>query len=179
MCLAVEVAEQHADGKATDAERETACAAAEEITAFDGDTVISCEIGGAAFLTAEPDPSPEDTAHLVAEYVGWEATSSNYQGVDEPDPATQAAERAAQCELVREILGNPFRPSLVPPAWRSASVLGLAHYIHEEQAFDRLPILADALEDAGCDDADILDHLRGPGPHVRGCWALDLVLGAK
>ena len=49
--------------------------------------------------------------------------------------------------------------------------------IYQERAFERLPILADALEEAGCDDPDILSHLRGPGPHVRGCWALDLVLG--
>jgi hypothetical protein len=48
--------------------------------------------------------------------------------------------------------------------------------IAEDRAFDRLPILADALEDAGCDDGDLLAHLRGDGPHVRGCWALDLVL---
>ena len=55
----------------------------------------------------------------------------------------------------------------------------LAQGIYEERAFDRLPILADALEDAGCDNADILSHCRGPGPHARGCWVVDLLLGKK
>ena len=53
----------------------------------------------------------------------------------------------------------------------------LAASVYEEQAFDRLPILADALEEAGCDDAELLAHLRGPGPHARGCWPLDTLLG--
>ena len=58
-------------------------------------------------------------------------------------------------------------------------VVKIAQGIYDERAFDRLPILADALEDAGCDNADILAHLRSPGPHVRGCWAVDLILGKK
>ncbi len=53
----------------------------------------------------------------------------------------------------------------------------LARSIYDDRAFDRLPVLADALEDAGCTDAAILDHCRGPGPHVRGCWVVDLILG--
>jgi hypothetical protein len=55
----------------------------------------------------------------------------------------------------------------------------LVRGIHEERAFDRLAVLADALEEAGCADADILSHLRGPGPHVRGCWVVDLLLGKE
>ena len=62
-------------------------------------------------------------------------------------------------------------------AWEGGTVPKLAASIYEERAFDRLPILADALEEAGCDAAELLTHLRGPGPHVRGCWAVDLVLG--
>lgn len=63
--------------------------------------------------------------------------------------------------------------------WRTTTALALARGIYDERAFDRLPILADALQDAGCDSDDILNHLRGPGPHVRGCWALDLALGKE
>src|SRR5262249_19732568 len=80
--------------------------------------------------------------------------------------------------LVRDLIGNPFRPpNALNPAWRTPDVLGLARSAYYERAFDRLPILGDALEDAGCTDAVILDHCRGPGPHVRGCWVVDLILG--
>jgi hypothetical protein len=64
-------------------------------------------------------------------------------------------------------------------AWRTSSAVGIAQAIYAERAFDRLPILADALQDAGCEDADVLAHCRGPGPHVRGCWVVDLVLGKE
>jgi hypothetical protein len=83
--------------------------------------------------------------------------------------------------LLHCIFGNPFRP---PPSvadsvrsWNQNTIPKLAQAIYDERAFDRLPILADALEDAGCHDADILGHCRQPGPHVRGCWAVDLLLG--
>ena len=72
--------------------------------------------------------------------------------------------------MLRDIFGNPFRPVAFAPAWRSPDAVGLAGAIYAERAFDRLPILADALEEAGCDNADVLAHLRGDGPHVRGCW---------
>ena len=82
-----------------------------------------------------------------------------------------------QLALLRAIFGNPFRPVAVDPAWPTSDVVALAKGIYEERAFDRMPILADALQDAGCDNEDILSHCRGPGPHVRGCWVVDLVLG--
>jgi len=78
--------------------------------------------------------------------------------------------------IFRDIFANPFRPVTFDPAWRSETVVALATGIYADRAFDRLPILADALQDAGCENADILDHCRGSGPHVRGCWVLDLVL---
>jgi hypothetical protein len=89
-------------------------------------------------------------------------------------------EEAAQAVLYRDIYGNPFRPVAVNPdwlAWNDGTVPKLAHAIYDERAFNSLPVLADALEDAGCTDADLLNHLRDPGPHVRGCWALDRILG--
>ena len=79
--------------------------------------------------------------------------------------------------LLRDVFGNPFRRVAVDPRWLTSDVVALATGIYAEKAFDRLPILADALQDAGCDNADVLDHCRGPGPHVRGCWAVDLLLG--
>ena len=81
--------------------------------------------------------------------------------------------------LLRDIFGNPTRPVTFDPCWRSADALGLARAIYEDRAFDRMPLLADALMDAGCAEEAILDHCRGEGPHVRGCWVVDLVLGKE
>jgi hypothetical protein len=63
------------------------------------------------------------------------------------------------------------------PSWRTEAVVSLARGMYEARDFAPMPVLADALEDAGCGDADLLAHRRGPGPHVRGCWVVDLVLG--
>jgi hypothetical protein len=82
-------------------------------------------------------------------------------------------ECAVQTSLLRCIFGNPFRPVLAVPA--SALVRKLAQAIYEERAFDRLPLLADALEDDGCTNADVLSHCREPGEHARGCWVVDLL----
>jgi hypothetical protein len=79
--------------------------------------------------------------------------------------------------LIHDVFGNPFRPVTFDPAWRTSTVHALATTIYDHRAFDRLPVLADALQDAGCEHADVLDHCRGPGLHVRGCWVVDLVLG--
>jgi hypothetical protein len=81
--------------------------------------------------------------------------------------------------LLRDIFDHLFLPAAVEPAWLTPTVLALARGIYEERAFDRLPVLADALLDAGCEAADVLAHCRGPGPHVRGCWVVDLLLGKE
>jgi hypothetical protein len=92
-----------------------------------------------------------------------------------------------QCELLRDIIGSPFRPGTLDPAiltWNDATVVRLAQANYDQRQEsegvldnDRLAILADALEEAGCIDTDILNHCRQPGPHVRGCWVVDLLLG--
>jgi hypothetical protein len=85
-----------------------------------------------------------------------------------------------QVWILRDLVGNPFRPIHSIPAWRTwndGAICKIAQAIFEGRYFDRLPILADALEDAGCDNADILAHCRGPNEHVRGCWVVDLILG--
>ena len=82
--------------------------------------------------------------------------------------------------LVREIVGNPFHPVTVSTAWLvwdGGTVPRLAQAIYADRAFDRLPVRADALEDAGCTDTRLLAHCRSGGQHVRGCWAVDLLLG--
>jgi hypothetical protein len=97
--------------------------------------------------------------------------------------AGQAEEEPFQCDILRDIFGNPFRPVPLSPAWLTPDVLSLARAAYDHRTLPagtldpaRLGLLADALEDAGCDCAEILGHLRGEGPHVRGCWAVDLLL---
>jgi hypothetical protein len=81
--------------------------------------------------------------------------------------------------FLRDIFGNPFRPVTVDSSWLTAKVKTLAQTIYTDRTFDQMPILGDALEEAGCANPEILGHCRRPGPHVRGCWALDLVLGKE
>jgi hypothetical protein len=86
------------------------------------------------------------------------------------------AEESAQANLVREIFGNVCQPIPFDPSWRTPVILDLARAIERSADFDGLPALGDALEEAGCDRVEILDHCRTPGDHVRGCWALDAVI---
>ncbi len=94
--------------------------------------------------------------------------------------AAHDAEPGQQCRLLRDLFGPlPFRAVRIDPAWlvwNGGTVKRFAEGVYGERAFDRLPVLGDALEEAGCTDADILGHLSGLGPHVRGCWAVDLLL---
>jgi hypothetical protein len=91
-----------------------------------------------------------------------------------------AAESKAQCDLFRDLFGSPFRRPRLDDAWlawNNGTVPKLAQAIYDERRFGDLPVLADALEDAGCDDAELLGHCRAPGEHVRGCWVVDAILG--
>lgn len=96
---------------------------------------------------------------------------------DGPTHVLSPAELLDSCRLMREIFGSPGGPGRPHPAWLTTAVVGIAQGIHADRAFDRLPVLADALEDAGCADKTILAHCRGPGPHLPGCWVVDLFTG--
>jgi hypothetical protein len=96
----------------------------------------------------------------------------------------RAAEGRVSVHLLRDVIGNPFRRVRLKSAWRAPPAVALARAAYDQRELPsgvldvpRLAVLADALEEAGCTDAELLGHLRGPGPHVRGCWAVDLVLG--
>ncbi len=100
-------------------------------------------------------------------------------GINLPDEL-KAPEFEQQTRLLRDIVGNPFRPVSLDPSWLTSTVVALAQGIYEENAFDRMPILADALQDAGCDNDDVLNHCCDEKQiHARGCWVVDLVLGKK
>lgn len=93
--------------------------------------------------------------------------------------ANWAGEQNEQARLMRCIIGNPLRPVAIDPHWLTSAAVSLASAVYDERALDRLPILADALMDAGCADEAILEHCRAAGPHVRGCWVVDLLLGKE
>ena len=97
----------------------------------------------------------------------------------EADEAPATIFTPAIVGLIRDIFGNPFRPVAFSPSWRTDTAVSLARQMYESRDFSAMPMLADALQDAGCDSDDVLPHCRGPGPHVRGCWVVDLVLGKE
>jgi hypothetical protein len=98
---------------------------------------------------------------------------------DAPDYRTYRKRGQWQAAVLRCIFSNRFRPVNFAPEWRTDTALSLARQMYESRDFSALPILADALQDAGCDNADILSHCRSYGPHVRGCWVVDLLLGKE
>ena len=94
--------------------------------------------------------------------------------------ADWTTEHAPQSALLRDIFGNPFRPVAFDAAWRTSTAVALAARMYESREFSAMPILADALQDAGCDNDDVLNHCRDTNTtHVRGCWVVDLVLGKE
>jgi hypothetical protein len=125
----------------------------------------------AAFRAAGALVDPHTTNGQLASQIAIRAAS------------TQDDESALHCVWLRDLLGPlPFRPAAIDPAWltwNDGTVQKIAQGIYDERAFDRMPILADALEEAGCTNQDILVHCRQHGEHVRGCWAVDLVLGKE
>jgi hypothetical protein len=144
----------------------------------------------AAYVTMEKD---QRVAHrtgfsrvkLVLPLVR-ETTSAVRRAACGPEGAPDTAEQAAQQALLRDLSGNPSRPVTIDPAWlawHGGAVKRLAEAVYDERHLPgghldaaRLAVLADMLEEAGCCGAELLGHLRSPGPHVRGCWPLDLLL---
>jgi hypothetical protein len=115
----------------------------------------------------------------------WEAAYEGTLRALEKLPTSEKKTRYTEFQLaaVHEIFGNPFRPAAFDPRWLTPAVISLAQPAYDERLRPtghldgaRLAVLADALEEAGCSDPAILGHLRGPGPHVRGCWVLDRLL---
>lgn len=171
---AVDAAERFADGAATPAELQAARSAATKV------------------LTERSRDAPDDRFRFVlfaasdtAYRKAWDAASM--MPVDAAWPTcdevvsncTNYDILAAQADLIRDIFGNPFSPAPIEPSWLTPAVVDMAQGIYADRAFARLPLLADALQAAGCENATILTHCRTTGPHVRGCWAVDLVTGRE
>jgi hypothetical protein len=186
---AVEAQERYADGAAPAHELRAAQSAAlaaaesdESVGAPASAKFAAAEAGfgaparGRARATLEAEAGAYDAAKFAAEAAGLDGP-----GRDRPGGwhAGRDAEQGAQGDLLRDLFGNPFRPGSADPSWLTPTAVALAQTIYADRAFDRLPLLADALMDAGCDSEDILTHCRSAGPHVRGCWVVDLVLGLE
>jgi len=173
---AVEVAERFADGLAGHRTRlrchRNAYAAYQ--TACEGTSTASRDSQTSAALAANAAVS-HDLSYAVNAWMS--AANAEAAAANQQWPQQQMH----YSYLLQEIFGSPFHPlPRISPAWlawETGTVPKLAAAVYDERAFDRLPILADALEEAGCDAAELLAHLRGSGPHARGCWALDLLLG--
>ncbi len=116
--------------------------------------------------------------HEGASHAAWSAIQLVYVGV--PRPLMKATRRLTwrhECRWLRDLFGPlPFRPVPFDPAWRTRTAVFIARVIYEDCDFGLLPVLADALEDSGCENIDILNHCRRHGEHVRGCWVVDLLL---
>ncbi len=111
--------------------------------------------------------------------VGMASSDAIYVERNWHGKAAEEAEQGRQVSLLFDIFGNPFRQVSVQREWITTAVVSLAQKIYDERAFARMPELGDALEEAGCTSKELLDHCRGPEPHVRGCWVIDLLLGKE
>jgi hypothetical protein len=189
---AVAVAERFADGEVDDEAREAALSRAKDAAERFGNGLHQALGNHAAARSAVRAcmKNAGDALHGAAQAAECAARhkAAVAYGARSPSPEgpislsqRMEAEQKEQRAIVLDLVGPlPFRPRAADPAWLAwadGSAGKLAQAIYRERAFDQLPVLADALEDAGCSDGELLGHLRGGGPHVPGCWALDLILG--
>ena len=157
----VEVGERYADGLASpdEADREAGLAIGQGGEGY--------RFSMAAWNTVALCSEPDDPFHIASD------TAAQANAVQHG--------QSAQCRLLRCIFGPlPFRSASLSPAvltWRGGLLVSMARRIYDSRDFTDMPVLADALEEAGCRDADVLGHCRSDGEHVRGCWAIDLLLG--
>ena len=160
---AVEVAERFADGRADDADLEAARRSSNitRTAGLGGTTTFPASRAARACTDSKPSVAALEASRHATE-------AGNLK-----------RERREQARLLRCVLGNPFHPMAFDSGWRTSTAVALASGIYEECAFDRLPILADALQDAGCEDEEILTHCRVEIAHTRGCWVLDAILGKE
>lgn len=124
-------------------------------------------------MNNQSDREPESAADFASLAVEFDGSVSHFTD-----------EARHQIRLLHEIFGNPFRPVALDPRWQTSTVVELAHAIYkgfrrQAEGYVGMPILADALTDAGCDDEQIIQHCRCEGPHVKGCWVVDLILGKE
>jgi hypothetical protein len=163
--VVLEVAERFADGRASEAELDAARATLREVSRNSQAASILDEL----WETVAPD---ESLQYRFAESVGnWEQSAT--WGLE------LWREFRSRLAILKDLAGHSLWTGTFDPAWRTPTVLVIARRIYDDRDFAALPILADALAEAGCDDAAFLDHCRCPELHVRGCWPVDLILATR
>lgn len=178
----IDLTERRADGLVSDAEWGGTLAGV--LDQYLGNEAARDGAGGTTFgvLMRIFRPEADETLRLagsVIESRAYLAYHGGYPATMQPEEWVDLAVRTELvelCDLCRCVVGNPYSSVAAKEEWFTSNVVALARGIHDEWAFDRLPILADALMDAGCDHPDILDHCRGASHHARGCWVIDLLL---
>jgi hypothetical protein len=169
---AVEVAERFADGRAAEEERRTAEREAQRALE---DMTDRC--GGGLDTEAVPEPCAALNAVEAARAFQTGDSLARHAALNCRDAVADDPDEAGrQCQLLREMFGNPFRPEAFDSSWVTPAVADLARAVYDQGSWGDLPALADALAEAGCDEPTLLGHLRGRGAHARGCWVLDLLL---
>jgi hypothetical protein len=182
---AVCVAERYADGDATESELAEAATGAVRARLREGGQIgnspywQSSEAAG--HVCEKRFDSGDHTSVTHASHSSANAWAMDrVRSTQGKHGAEFRARLAVHADWLRDIFGNPFRPVNFSPSWRTDTAITLARTMYESREFSAMPILADALQDAGCDKADILDHCRDPKRvHVRGCWVVDLLLGKE
>ena len=157
----VELAEQYADGQVPEHVVEDAASGRSDGSGGPREAAFWC---------------CDESAFTAARFASSQARST--------DEYWNPVDESCKAALVRDLFGNPFHPVTFDPAWRTSTTISLAQTAYKERdlpsgelSTDQLAVLADALEEAGCTSPALLEHLRGSGPHVRGCWAIDFILG--
>jgi hypothetical protein len=179
------IAERFADGNATEQERATFSGGRYFESKVLSNSLMSA-IGAVGRAVARPMTVTEAgycQSSVNESYVHAAAEKRTWDDIEYYESAARPLEEYTtniHSALLREILGPlPFRPVTIDPRWLTSTVIDLGQAICDERAFDRLPILADALMDAGCASEETIAHCRGPGLHVRGCWVVDKLLGKE
>jgi hypothetical protein len=188
---AVQVVERWADGLASEADlvsaRRDMARCPREVGGLSGiyeseDARVYAHSAVSALVVEVPQWRPHDGSRPNAAcQAGGACASSAAHALRLSDIELGTQEERFQLRLLKDIFANPFRPSILDRAWlawNNGTIAKLAATIYDERRFELMPILADALEDAGCHDSEMLGHCRGM-PHVRGCWLIDLILGKE
>jgi hypothetical protein len=184
---AIEVVERYADGLASDSELDAAtkgASLARDLAYGSAGNALRrhrtragrCTSWAAHALACLP-PSKSDVYEVT-----WENVREAIAYALEAEKGRIRKHSRLAANLCRDLFGNPFHPVAVAPSWlvaNDAAVIKVAGSLYEEMDSNKFLVLADALEEAGCDCADLLAHCHSREPHARGCWLVDLLLGKK